>query len=80
MGTSYPPRLVLALSSPKSPPPRVLPLPPTQENESMDLTISFSPITLLDYTFNIPSPPTMPSPPIFGHPIPFNLLEAHGAT
>ncbi|GKB00575.1 hypothetical protein Tco_0828568, partial [Tanacetum coccineum] len=57
-----------------SPPPRVPPPPPTQENASMDITLTFSPITLLDVQFNTPSP----SPPIFGHPNPWNLLEAHG--
>ncbi|GJW03940.1 hypothetical protein Tco_1562796 [Tanacetum coccineum] len=33
-----------------------------------------SPITPLDVQFDTPSPP----PPIFGHAIPWNLLEAHG--
>ncbi|GKC89400.1 hypothetical protein Tco_1150049 [Tanacetum coccineum] len=68
------------LSSPNSSPPRFPPSPSTQDNEPMDITISLSSITLLDYAFNTPSPPTMPSPLIFGHPIPFNLLEAYGAT
>ncbi|GKB56392.1 hypothetical protein Tco_0912578 [Tanacetum coccineum] len=31
-----------------SPPPRVFPPPPTQENASMDITLTFSPITPLD--------------------------------
>ncbi|GJT98325.1 hypothetical protein Tco_1093843 [Tanacetum coccineum] len=57
-----------------SPPPRVSPPPPTQENASMDITLTLSPITPLDVQFDTPSP----SPPIFGHPIPWNLLEAHG--
>ncbi|GJU53844.1 hypothetical protein Tco_1227558 [Tanacetum coccineum] len=61
------------LNSPTSPPPRVPPPPPTQENTSMDITLTLSPITPLDVQFNTPSP----SPPIFGHPIPWNLLEAH---
>ncbi|GJT92354.1 hypothetical protein Tco_1081199 [Tanacetum coccineum] len=64
------------LNSTTSPPPRVPPPPPTQENASMDITLTLSPITPLDVQFNTPSP----SPPIFGHPIPWNLLEAHGAT
>ncbi|GJR47577.1 putative reverse transcriptase domain-containing protein [Tanacetum coccineum] len=68
------------LSSSNSHPLRVPPSPPTQDNEPMDITISFSPITSLEDSFNTPSPPTMQSPPIFGHPILFNLLEAHGAT
>ncbi|GKB72426.1 hypothetical protein Tco_0933838 [Tanacetum coccineum] len=62
------------LNPPTSPPPRVSPPPPTQENASMDITLTLSPITLLDVQFNTPSP----SPPIVGHPIPWNLLEAHG--
>ncbi|GJW35329.1 hypothetical protein Tco_0058249 [Tanacetum coccineum] len=62
------------LNSPTSPPPRVPPPPPTQENASMDITLTLSPITSLDVKFDTPSP----SPPIFGHPIPWNLLEAHG--
>ncbi|GJX42520.1 hypothetical protein Tco_0257510 [Tanacetum coccineum] len=37
----------------------------------MDITLTLSPITLLDVQFNTSSP----SPPIFGHPIPWNLLE-----
>ncbi|GJX12105.1 hypothetical protein Tco_0201964 [Tanacetum coccineum] len=62
------------LNSPTSPPPRVPPPPPTHENASMDITLTLSPITPLDVQFNTPSP----SPPIFDHPIPWNLLEAHG--
>ncbi|GKE09267.1 hypothetical protein Tco_1412818 [Tanacetum coccineum] len=62
------------LNSPIFPPPRVPPPPLTQENASMDITLTLSPITLLDVQFATPSP----SPPIFGHPIPWNLLEAHG--
>ncbi|GJZ22971.1 hypothetical protein Tco_0560010 [Tanacetum coccineum] len=53
---------------------RVYPPPPTQENASMDITLTHSPITPLDVQFDTPSP----SPPIVGHPIPYNLLEAHG--
>ncbi|GKE12821.1 hypothetical protein Tco_1416372 [Tanacetum coccineum] len=52
----------------------VSPPPPTQENASMDITLTLSPITPLDVQFDSPSP----SPPIVGHPIPWNLLEAHG--
>ncbi|GKD47917.1 hypothetical protein Tco_1276893, partial [Tanacetum coccineum] len=58
-----------------SPPLRVPPPPPTQESGSMDITLTFSPITPLDVQFNTPSPPL----PLFGHPIPWNLLEAHNA-
>ncbi|GJT78054.1 zf-CCHC domain-containing protein [Tanacetum coccineum] len=62
------------LNSPTSPPSRVPPPPPTHENASMDITLTLSPITSLDVQFDTLSP----SPPIFGHPIPWNLLEAHG--
>ncbi|GJS00517.1 hypothetical protein Tco_0317025 [Tanacetum coccineum] len=48
--------------------------PPTQENALMDITPTFSPITPLDVQFDTPSP----SPPIIEHPIPWNLLKAHG--
>ncbi|GJW38154.1 hypothetical protein Tco_0063999 [Tanacetum coccineum] len=62
------------LNPPTSPPPRVSPPPPTHENASMDITLTLSPITPLDVQFDTPSP----SPPIVGHLIPWNLLEAHG--
>ncbi|GJU79763.1 hypothetical protein Tco_1282128 [Tanacetum coccineum] len=62
------------LNPPTSPPPRVSPLPPTQENASIDITLTLLPITPLDVQFNTPSH----SLPIVGHPIPWNLLEAHG--
>ncbi|GJW57522.1 hypothetical protein Tco_0104253 [Tanacetum coccineum] len=62
------------LNPPTSPPPRVSPPPLTQENALMDITLTLSPITPLDVQFDTPSP----SPPIFGHLIPWNLLEAHG--
>ncbi|GJY54952.1 hypothetical protein Tco_0446616 [Tanacetum coccineum] len=62
------------LNSPTSPPPRISLLSPTQENASMDITLTLSPITPLDVQFDTPSS----SPPIFGHPIPWNLLEANG--
>ncbi|GKF56825.1 hypothetical protein Tco_0170362, partial [Tanacetum coccineum] len=67
------------LNSPISPPPRVPPPPPTKESEPIDITLTLSPITPLDIQFNTPSP-SMPSPPLFGHRIPWNLLEAHKAT
>nr|GEV48714.1 hypothetical protein [Tanacetum cinerariifolium] len=54
------------LNSPTSLPLRVPPPPPTQENTSMDITLTISPITPLDVQFNTLSP----SPPILGHPIP----------
>ncbi|GJW54477.1 hypothetical protein Tco_0098562 [Tanacetum coccineum] len=62
------------LNPPTSPPPRVSPPPPTQENASMDITLTLLPITPLYVQFDTPSP----SPPIVSHPIPWNLLEAHG--
>ncbi|GJY48828.1 hypothetical protein Tco_0438784 [Tanacetum coccineum] len=62
------------LNPPTSPPLRVSPPPLTHENASMDITLTLSPITPLDVQFDTPSP----SPPIVGHPIPWNLLEAHG--
>nr|GEX00085.1 ribosomal protein L7Ae/L30e/S12e/Gadd45 [Tanacetum cinerariifolium] len=62
------------LNSLTSPPQRVPPLSLTQENTSIDITLTLSPITPLDVQFNSPSP----SLPIFGHPIPWKLLEAHG--
>ncbi|GJW03118.1 hypothetical protein Tco_1561974 [Tanacetum coccineum] len=48
------------LNSPMSPPSRVPLPPPTQESGSMDITLTLSPITLLDVHFNTPSP----SPPL----------------
>ncbi|GJT51750.1 hypothetical protein Tco_0977907 [Tanacetum coccineum] len=62
-----------------SPPLRAPPPPPKQDNDSLDITLTLSLITPLDFQFNSPSP-SIPSPPILGHPIPFNLLEAHGAS
>nr|GEW45492.1 hypothetical protein [Tanacetum cinerariifolium] len=57
-----------------SPLPRVPPPPPTQAPNSMKITLSLLPVTPLDFHHNSPSL----SPPIIGHPIPWNLLEAHG--
>ncbi|GJT05069.1 hypothetical protein Tco_0839531 [Tanacetum coccineum] len=62
------------LNPPTSSPPKVSPPPPTQENALMDITLTLSSITPLDVQFYTPSP----SPPIFSHPIPWNLLEVHG--
>nr|GEV25507.1 hypothetical protein [Tanacetum cinerariifolium] len=79
----YTPKSPTLLSSPStngylnftlSPPPRAPPPPPTQEPNSIEITLSLSPITSLDIHHNLPSL----SPPIIGHPIPWNLLEAHG--
>ncbi|GJV20040.1 hypothetical protein Tco_1369060 [Tanacetum coccineum] len=56
---------------------------PLQSHHSLDITLSFSPITLLDYILDTPSPPSPPppppQPPIMGHPIYFNFLYYHGA-
>ncbi|GJY24642.1 hypothetical protein Tco_0398300 [Tanacetum coccineum] len=54
------------LNSPTSPPPRVPPPPPIHKSGSMDITLTLSPITLLDVQFNTPSSST----PLFSHPIP----------
>ncbi|GJX99245.1 hypothetical protein Tco_0356264 [Tanacetum coccineum] len=54
------------LNPPTSPPLRVSPPPPTQENALMDITLTLLPITPLDVKSDTPSP----SPPIIGHPIP----------
>ncbi|GJZ91127.1 hypothetical protein Tco_0663054 [Tanacetum coccineum] len=59
------------LNPPTSPPPRVSPPPPTQENALMEITLTLLLITPLDVQFDTPSP----SPPIVGHPIPYNLFE-----
>ncbi|GJT31330.1 hypothetical protein Tco_0911605 [Tanacetum coccineum] len=68
------------LSSNNSPPPRVSHHIPSHEHQPMDITLTLSPITPLDFAFNTPSAPPLPSPPIVAHLIPFNLLDAHGAT
>ncbi|GJX24431.1 hypothetical protein Tco_0228876 [Tanacetum coccineum] len=62
------------LNSLTSPPRRISPPPPIQESGSMDITLTLLPVTPLDVQFNTPSPST----PIFSHPIPWNILEAHG--
>nr|GEY02175.1 hypothetical protein [Tanacetum cinerariifolium] len=61
------------LNSILSPPPRVPPPPLTRAPNSMEITLSRSPITPLDVHHNSLSL----SPPIIGHPIPWNLLKAH---
>ncbi|GJZ63207.1 hypothetical protein Tco_0619628 [Tanacetum coccineum] len=60
------------LNSSMSLPQKVPPPPPTQKSGLMDITLTLSPITPLDVQFNTLSPPS----PLFGHPIPWNLLEA----
>ncbi|GKE59193.1 hypothetical protein Tco_1498378 [Tanacetum coccineum] len=54
------------LNPPTSLPLRISPPHPTQENASMDTTLTLSSITPLDVQFDTPSP----SPPISGHTIP----------
>ncbi|GJR43656.1 hypothetical protein Tco_1311759 [Tanacetum coccineum] len=56
------------LTSTMSPPIRIPPPPLTQESGSMDITLTLLRITPLDIQFNTPSP-SIPSPPLFGHPI-----------
>ncbi|GKB05527.1 hypothetical protein Tco_0833722 [Tanacetum coccineum] len=72
--TSTSPSINGYLNLPTSPPPRVPPPLLIQESRSIDITLTLSLITSLDVQFNTPSP----SLPLFGHPIPWNLLEAHG--
>ncbi|GJR81220.1 hypothetical protein Tco_0152005 [Tanacetum coccineum] len=49
------------LNPPTSPPPRVSPPPPTQENASMDITLTlYHQSRPLDVQFDTPSPPTYP--------------------
>ncbi|GJX14907.1 hypothetical protein Tco_0206665 [Tanacetum coccineum] len=54
---------------------------PLQSHPSLDITLSLSPITLLDHMFETPSPPPPPlppQPPLMGHLIYFNVLDYHG--
>ncbi|GJU11137.1 hypothetical protein Tco_1133533 [Tanacetum coccineum] len=62
------------LSSNNSPPPRVSHPIPSLEHQPMDITLTLSPITPLDFALNTSSPPLIPSPPIVAHPISFNLF------
>ncbi|GJR66595.1 gag-protease polyprotein [Tanacetum coccineum] len=71
--SSTPPSPNGYLNQSTSPPPKFSPPPPTQENASMDITLTLSPNTPLDVQFDTPSP----SPPIIAQPIPWNFLEAH---
>ncbi|GJY80724.1 hypothetical protein Tco_0493475 [Tanacetum coccineum] len=71
------PRPIMDYLNPStSPPPRVSSLPPTQDNASMDITLTLSPNTLTDVQFDTPSP----SPPIIAHPILGYFLKAHATT
>nr|GEW04162.1 pentatricopeptide repeat-containing protein [Tanacetum cinerariifolium] len=60
-------------------PPRPLNPQPLQSNPSLDITLSLSPITPLDYIHETPSPPSppQPQPPIMGNPLFYNY---HGST
>ncbi|GJU39991.1 hypothetical protein Tco_1192948 [Tanacetum coccineum] len=58
-------------------PPRSSNLIPLQSHYSLDITLSLSPLTLVDHLLVSPSPP--PQPPIMGHPMYFNIIDYHGA-
>ncbi|GJS21039.1 hypothetical protein Tco_0449671 [Tanacetum coccineum] len=63
-------------------PPRIYSPPPLQSHPSMDITLTLSPTTSLDYMLETPSPspsPPLPPPPMMGHPILFNINDYHGA-
>ncbi|GJX34988.1 hypothetical protein Tco_0246545 [Tanacetum coccineum] len=56
---------------------------PLQGHPSLDITLSFSPITPLDHILDTPSPPSPqppPQPPLMGHPIYFNYHDFNGST
>nr|GEW90062.1 DNA helicase Pif1-like protein [Tanacetum cinerariifolium] len=61
-------------------PPRPLNPQPFQSHPSLDITLSLSPITLLDHIYETPSPPSppQPQPPIMGHPLFYNYHDYHG--
>ncbi|GJY80856.1 hypothetical protein Tco_0493607 [Tanacetum coccineum] len=51
-----------------------------QSHPSLDITLSLSPVTPLDYILDTPSPPSPqppPQPPLLGHPIYFNMFDYH---
>ncbi|GJV71702.1 hypothetical protein Tco_1491697 [Tanacetum coccineum] len=53
---------------------------PLQNHPSLDITLSFSPITPLDHILDTPLPPSPqppPKPPLMGHPIYFNTFDYH---
>ncbi|GKA18887.1 hypothetical protein Tco_0698802 [Tanacetum coccineum] len=56
---------------------------PLQSHLSLDITLSLSPITPVDYILDTPSPPSPQPPPqlpLMGHPIYFNYHDYHGST
>ncbi|GJZ49191.1 hypothetical protein Tco_0603381 [Tanacetum coccineum] len=61
-------------------PPRPLTPQPLQSYPSLDITLSLSPITLIDHIHDTPSPPSPPQPlpPIMGHPLYYNYHDYHG--
>ncbi|GKA03468.1 hypothetical protein Tco_0676249 [Tanacetum coccineum] len=64
-------------------PPRPSNPQPLQSYPSLDITLSLSPITPLDYILDTPSPPSpqpQPQPPLMGHPIYFNYHDYYGST
>nr|GEV19959.1 hypothetical protein [Tanacetum cinerariifolium] len=63
-------------------PPRPLNPQPFQSHRSLDITLSFSPITPLDHIHDTPSPPSPPQtqPPILGHPLYYNYHDYHRST
>ncbi|GKG60582.1 hypothetical protein Tco_0614144, partial [Tanacetum coccineum] len=65
-------------------PPRTSNPLPLESHPSMDIILTLSLITPLDYMFETPSPsppppPPPPPPPMIGHPIFFNIIDYHGA-
>ncbi|GJR33801.1 hypothetical protein Tco_1209485 [Tanacetum coccineum] len=57
-------------------PPRPSNPQPIQTISPLDITLSLSPITPLE----IPSSPSLPQPPIMGHPLHYNYHDYHGST
>nr|GEW89910.1 Gag-Pol polyprotein [Tanacetum cinerariifolium] len=63
-------------------PPRPLNPQPLQSHPSLDITLSLSPITLLDHIHETSSPPSppQPQPHIIGNPLFYNYHDYHGST
>nr|GEV48462.1 putative reverse transcriptase domain-containing protein [Tanacetum cinerariifolium] len=55
---------------------------PLQSHSSLDITLSLSPITLLDHIYETSSPPSspQPQPPIMRHPLFYKYHDYHGST
>nr|GFA66669.1 hypothetical protein [Tanacetum cinerariifolium] len=62
-------------------PPRPLNPQPLQSHPSLDITLSLSQTTPLDYIHDTLSPlsPPQPQPPIMGHPLYYNYNDYHGS-